>query len=604
MKDFLPISLEEARSQGIDEFDFILISGDAYVDHPSFGSALIGRLLEGAGYNVGIIPQPDMSDPESIAVLGRPRLAFLLSSGNMDSMVAHYTANKKPRSQDFYSPGGKAGFRPDRALIAYANAVRQKFKKVFLIGGGIEASLRRLSHWDYWPEKFRKSILLDAKLDLIVYGMAEKALLEVAEVLAHGGGIEELKNIRGIVYAGSKKIDEAEAKKLGLRLSYLPSFDSFKEDKKLFAKSTALRMKENDFYSAGILVEPCDTRFVVQNPPSPPLSQEEMDAVYDLPFTRKAHPVYEKSGGIPALKEVAFSITSSRGCFGSCSFCSLAFHTGRIIQSRSKESLLKEAKILTEDPDFKGYIHDLGGPTANFYHKACEKQEAGKGACLGKECLWPSPCSEINPSHTEYLAVLKAIRSLPKVKKVFIRSGIRFDYLLLEKDETFLQELCEHHLSGQLKLAPEHVSPHVLEAMSKPAPEVYEEFKKRFTKMNKKLDKKQYIIPYFISAHPGSRLEDALELALYLAKEGFVPDQVQDFYPTPGSLSTCMYATGIDPRTMEEIYIPNTVKERKLQRALLQFNKKENTALVREALKILGREDLVSVLRPYYRKKK
>ena len=595
---FLPVKKSDLSARGWEGCDFIIISGDAYVDHPSFGTAVIGRILEDEGYNVGIISQPDWQDPEAFKILGRPT-AFLITSGNLDSMVSHYTSFKKPRRSDSYSPGGKMGLRPDRALIAYTAAVRRAYKGVPVVLGGIEASLRRLSHYDYWSGKLRRSVIIDSKADLLVYGMGEKQIIEIARRLSEGEEISSLRDITGTVYrVGGKEAGNSEAVGTESGKIILPSFEELNRSKQAFADSFVVRYKNTNPFTAKILVEPTDAQLAVQNPPAKPVSQEEFDRVHSLPYTRQAHPDYAEAGGVPALKEVEFSLTVNRGCFGGCSFCSLAFHQGRVIQSRSRESVIAEAESMTKQPGFKGIIHDVGGPTANFYHAACEKQRTS-GACDHRECLFPEPCPKIDADHSAYIGLLRDLRGLSGVKKVFIRSGIRFDYLLeAMKDkndmgDAFLSELCEFHVSGQLKTAPEHVSDRVLKLMKKPANSVYQRFVQAFNNENATLGKKQFIIPYLISGHPGSELKDAIDLALYLKKQGFIPDQVQDFYPTPGSLSTCMYYTGIDPFTGKKVYSAQTPEDKKMQRALLHFHKPENRKMVIAALQKAGRTDLI-----------
>ena len=591
MNSFLPVSMKEARTRGWNALDFILVSGDAYVDHPSFGAAVISRILENEGYRVGIIAQPDWTKgPDAFSVLGRPELAFLLTSGNIDSMVAHYTSFKKKRRDDLYSPGGRAGMRPDRALIVYTAAIRQAFKNAAVIIGGLEASLRRLSHYDYWSNSVRRSILADSKADLLVYGMGENQIIEAARRLKNGENIKSLTDIRGTVYRSSEK-PEAED------VLYLHQFEEAAADKKLYAENFALAYKNTDPHTASVLAEKTGLQYIVQNKPAFPLSREQLDNVYSLPYVREAHPSYDAEGGIPAFKEIKFSITSSRGCFGSCSFCSITYHQGKTVSSRSHSSILREAELMTESHDFKGYIHDVGGPTANFRNPSC-KMQLEKGCC-DRRCLTPSPCRKVEADHRDYIALLRKLRKTPGIKKVFIRSGIRFDYLLLDPDVAdsregnFLQELCEHHISGQLKIAPEHISENVLSLMGKPGRKTYANFAERFNEENRKLGKKQFLVPYFISSHPGSTLENAIELALYLKKNRFIPDQIQDFYPTPGTLSTCMYYTGLNPLTMEKVYIPSTEEEKRMQKALLHFHKPENYNLVRKALEKAGRRDLV-----------
>lgn len=595
------------EQRGWKECDFIIVSGDAYVDHPSFAAALIGRLLESRGYTVGVLAQPDFTIPESFTVFGRPRLAFLVTSGAMDSMVANYTANNKPRSEDAYSHGGEKGHRPDRALITYIEKIRAAYKGVSVIIGGIEASLRRMTHYDYWSDKIRRSILLDSKADLLVYGMGEKPLVEIAEQLEKGIPASEIRGIRGTCWRTGKAGEVPS----GSGVIRLPSYDEIAkntdESKQRFAQSFVIQEENTDAINADVLVEQTDTRFVIQEKPAFPLTTEEFDTVMELPYTRRWHPMYDGKAangktGVPALQEVLFSLTSCRGCFGACSFCAITFHQGRTIQVRSHESLLREARILTAHPDFKGYIHDVGGPTANFRHPSCEKQKKF-GVCKNRQCLGTDPCPNLQVDHSDYITLLRELREVPGVKKVFIRSGLRFDYLTMDPDKTFLEELCRYHISGQLKVAPENVSDSVLRLMRKSTHAVYEKFAAEYAAMNKKLGLKQYIVPYYIAAHPGAGLNEAIETALYLKKTGFVPDQIQDFYPTPGSLSTCMYYTGLDPYSrdkdgnMERIHVARGAHERRLQRALVQFDRPENRNLVREALEETGRSDLIKVLR-------
>lgn len=583
--DFLPVNRMEMKERGWDQVDFVMVTGDAYVDHPSFSTAIITRTLEKYGYKIGIISQPDWKNIESFKTFGRPRLAFLVNSGNIDSMVNHYTSFKKRRSKDEYSPGGEAGHRPDRAVIVYGNKIREAYRDVPIIIGGIEASLRRLGHYDYWDNKVRRSVLLDSSADLIVYGMGEKTIVDVAEALEGSIPIEEITYIRGTVYKTKDKTRIYD-------YIDLPDFEEIKKNRETYAGSFKIQYENTDSISAKVLVEKYGSVYVVQNTPAPPLSQMEIDDVYDMEYMRDYHPMYEEAGGIPALKEVKFSILSSRGCFGGCSFCALTFHQGRVIQARSHESIVKEGKAFVGDKDFKGYIHDVGGPTANFRVRACDKQ-VEYGVCRDKQCLFPEKCENLNVDHRDYLRLLRKLRKIEGIKKVFIRSGIRYDYLLYEKDDEFVEELCKHHVSGQLKLAPEHVSPKVLKALGKPSFDIYKKFIEKYEKINKKMDMKQFVVPYFISGHPGSTMKDAVELAEYIRDMGHMPEQVQDFYPTPGTLSTCMYHTGLDPRTMEKIYVPNSFEEKKMQRALMQFRKKENYNLVLKALKIAGREDLI-----------
>lgn len=582
---FLPISKDDMKKRDIDQLDFIIITGDAYIDHPSFGTAIIGRLLESEGYTVGVIAQPNWHSVDDFRKLGEPRLGFLINSGNIDSMVNHYTAAKKKRSDDFYSPGGKSGYRPNRAVIVYSNRAREAYKNVPIIIGGIEASLRRFSHYDYWDDKVRKSILLDSKADLLIYGMGENPIIEVAKFLSYGSSIDRLHHVRGTCYLTN------DISKLNDYIM-LPSFEDVSNDKKAYAESYKLYSKEQDYVWGKTIVEPCSDKYVVQNPPQKPLSEAEMDRVYNLPYARTYHPIYEALGGIPAINEVKFSITSHRGCFGSCSFCALTYHQGRVIQNRSQNSIIEEAKILTNDKDFKGYIHDIGGPTANFRHRACKKQ-IEHGVCKNRQCMFPTPCKNLIVDHSEYLSLLKKVRTLPKVKKVFIRSGIRYDYLMEDKNPKFFHELCEHHISGQLKVAPEHVSDKVLAQMGKPKRQVYDNFKKKYADINKKLGKNQFVVPYLMSSHPGSSLNEAVELAEYIKTMGHMPEQVQDFYPTPGSLSTTIYYTGINPITNEQVYVPKSQKEKSMQRALLQFSNADNHTLVKNALICAKREDLI-----------
>ena len=585
-EQFLPISLEEYRQRGIDRPDFVYVIGDAYVDHSSFGPAIISRVLESRGYSVGIIAQPDWTREESIQVFGEPKLGFLVSAGNMDSMVNHYTVSKKHRQKDSFSPGGRMGLRPDRAAIVYGNLIRKSYKKTPVILGGIEASLRRLGHYDYWSDQVKRSVLLDAGADLISYGMGEHSIVEIADALQAGIDVKDITFIRGTVYR-TKTLDHIPDPIL------LPSFQKIREDKMEYARSFALQYKNTDPYQAGTLAEDYGTQgYVVQNPPAYPLTEQEMDDVYGLPYQRTYHPMYEKEGGIPAIEEIKFSLASNRGCFGSCNFCALTFHQGRIVQVRSHESLLTEAKKMTEDPDFKGYIHDVGGPTADFRQPACKKQLT-KGACSHRQCLFPKPCPNLEADHGDYLSLLRKIRKVPGVKKVFIRSGIRFDYVLADKKTPFLQELTDHHVSGQLRVAPEHVSEKVLQKMGKPSHQVYEEFLKKYQSCCKRSGKEQYAVPYFMSSHPGCGLKEAVELAEYIRDMGFMPEQVQDFYPTPSTISTCMYYTGIDPLTMEKVYIPRNPHEKAMQRALIQYRNPANRSLVEEALKKAGREDLI-----------
>ena len=583
---FLPVSREDMEKRGWDQVDFAYIIGDAYVDHPSFGHAIISRLLESRGYRVGIISQPDWKDPKSVCVFGEPRLGFLVSSGNMDSMVNHYSVSKKRRKTDAYTPGGEMGKRPDHACVVYGNLIRQTYKNTPVILGGIEASLRRLAHYDYWSDSLKRSILLDSGADIVSYGMGERSIVEIAEALDAGIPVEELTYIDGTVVRvkDRERIKDAE---------FLPSYEELKQDKKNYACSFYTQYINTDAFNGRRLAEPySDHLYVVQNPPSKPLSTVEMDDVYALPYVRTYHPSYAEKGGVPAVSEIRFSLISSRGCFGGCSFCALTFHQGRIVQVRSHESLLKEAETVTKEKDFKGYIHDVGGPTANFRHPSCKKQME-HGVCRNRQCLFPAPCKNLDADHSDYVSLLKKMRDIPGVKKVFIRSGIRFDYLLADRKNEFLRELCEHHVSGQLKVAPEHVSDQVLALMGKPQNKVYEEFIRQFGKMNERLGKKQYLVPYLMSSHPGSTLKEAVKLAEYCRDLGYMPEQVQDFYPTPSTLSTCMYYTGLDPRTMEPVYVPRNPHEKAMQRALIQYRNPKLYDLVAEALEKAGRTDLI-----------
>ena len=583
---FLPICKKDMDERGIQQLDFVYVIGDAYVDHPSFGHAIISRVLEAHGYTVGIISQPDWKDDHSISILGEPRLGFLVAAGNMDSMVNHYTVSKKRRSTDAYTPGGVMGKRPDYATITYCNLIRRNYKKTPIIIGGIEASLRRLAHYDYWSDSLKRSILLDSGADLLLYGMGERSIVEVADALNSGLLVRDITFIDGTVYKTRKKEDIYDA-------IFLPDYSELKAVKKNYAKSFYVQYQNTDPFSGKRLAESYDYKtFVVQNPPSKPLTIEEMDDVYALPYMRTYHPSYEKAGGVPAISEVKFSLVSNRGCFGGCSFCALTFHQGRIIQVRSHESIIEEAKMLTKEPDFKGYIHDVGGPTANFRAPACKKQ-LKHGACPNKQCLFPKPCDNLIADHRDYRALLKQLRALPGVKKVFIRSGIRFDYLLADKDQSFLKELCEYHVSGQLKVAPEHISDAVLKYMGKPENSVYRRFVQSYQKMNEKIGRKQFLVPYLMSSHPGSTLKEAVELAEFLRDFGYMPEQVQDFYPTPSTLSTCMYYTGVDPRTMEPVYTAVNPHEKAMQRALIQYRNPKNYELVSEALHKAGRTDLI-----------
>ncbi len=583
---FLPVSRQDMEERGIEQLDFVYVVGDAYVDHPSFGHAIISRVLEAHGFSVGIIAQPDWKRDDSISVLGRPRLAFLVSAGNMDSCVNHYTVSKKRRRTDAYTPGGEIGKRPDHATVVYCNLIRRTYKDVPIIIGGIEASLRRMAHYDYWTDSLKRSVLLDSQADLLSYGMGEKAMVEIAEALDSGIEVKDLTFIAGTVYR-TKDISGVYE---GI---HLPSYQEMKEDKALYAKSFGIQHRNTDFCSGKPLIEPYSNGiYVVQNPPQPPLTTEEMDDIYSLPYMRTYHPSYEEKGGVPAIAEIKFSLVSNRGCFGGCSFCALTFHQGRTVQVRSHESILEEARLLTQDPDFKGYIHDVGGPTANFRHPSCQKQLT-QGVCQNRQCLYPRPCPNLEVDHRDYLELLRKLRALPGVKKVFIRSGIRFDYLLADPDDTFFRELVEHHVSGQLKVAPEHISDRVLSKMGKPERAVYERFATKYRKLNQQLGKDQFLVPYLMSSHPGSTLKDAVELAEFLRDLGYMPEQVQDFYPTPSTLSTVMYYTGLDPRNGKPVYVCRNPHEKAMQRALIQYRNPKNYDLVYEALVKAGRTDLI-----------
>lgn len=568
--------------------DFVYVIGDAYVDHPSFGPAIISRLLEANGFKVGIIAQPDWNDPTSVEIFGEPKLGFLVSAGNMDSMVNHYTVAKKRRPKDSYSPGATTGMRPDRALIVYCNLIRQTFKKAPIIAGGIEASLRRLAHYDYWSDSMRRSVLLDSGADLISYGMGERSILDIAYALESGLPIEDITFIDGTVYR-TKSLDHVYDYKL------LPSWEMLKEDPLEYARSFKIQYENSDPFNGSRLVEPYSRQgYVVQNPASKPLSTPELDAIYRLPFTGKSHPVYDKDGGVPALEEVKFSLTSNRGCFGECSFCALTFHQGKIVQARSHESLVEEATKMTKDPEFKGYIHDVGGPTANFRAPACKKQLTD-GACKIKRCISPKPCPSMKADHQDYIELLQKLRGIDGIKKVFVRSGIRYDYILEDNKngEKFVEELARHHVSGQLRVAPEHVSDKVLSLMGKPSIDKFNEFVKMFEKATNDAQKEQYVVAYLMSSHPGGGLKEAIELAEFCRDAGYAPEQVQDFYPTPSTVSTVMYYTGVNPITMEKVYVAKNPHERAMQRALIQYKNPKNRKLVKEALVKAGREDLI-----------
>ena len=585
MNGFLPVTKEEMTARGWDRADFVYVSGDAYVDHPAFGAAIITRVLENAGFKVAFLAQPDWRKNDDFMRFGRPRLGFLVSSGNIDSMVAHYTAAKKKRSSDYYSPGGRFGMRPDRAVIVYCNKIREIYGDIPIVIGGLEASLRRFAHYDYWDDKIRRSILFDAQADLLSFGMGERSMVEIAKRLDAGENVADIRDIRGTCYS----VDVRETPYIGAEC---PSYENVCNSKKEYAVSCRIQQDEQDFFRGKAIKQRHGSKMLVQNQPAIPLSQEELDAVYALPYMRTYHPMYESEGGVPGIEEVRFSIAHNRGCFGGCNFCSLAFHQGRYITTRSKDSIVNEAKLLTNLPDFKGYIHDIGGPTANFRRPSCDGQES-RGLCKGKKCLAPAPCPNLKPDHSEYLDILRTVRALPKVKKVFIRSGIRYDYMLKDKDDSFFRELVAHHVSGQLKVAPEHCSAAVLDKMGKPHIEAYVEFSKRYFKYSKNEGKEQYLVPYLMSSHPGSTLKEAVELAMFLKKIGIRPEQVQDFYPTPGTVSTCMFYTGLDPYTMKEVYVAKDPHEKAMQRALLQYFNPKNKGLVIEALRKAGRHDLI-----------
>ena len=583
---FLPICRKDMEELGWDRPDFVYVSGDAYVDHPSFGHAIITRLLQAHGYKVCIIAQPDWKDKQSVTEFGEPRYAFLVSAGNMNSMVNHYSVSKKRRRTDAFTPGGVIGKRPDYATVVYSNLIRQVYKKTPIILGGIEASLRRLAHYDYWSDRLKRSVLLDSGADLISYGMGERSIVEIAEALESGIDIKDITFIPGTVYRTKSLESVYDA-------ISLPEYEEMKREKLAYARSFYTQYKNTDPFTGKRMIEPYNEHlYVVQNPPSMPLDESEMDQVYGYPYRRTYHPSYEKLGGVPAIAEVKFSLISNRGCFGGCNFCALTFHQGRILQTRSHESLLDEARKLTEDKDFKGYIHDVGGPTADFRQPSCEKQLTC-GVCKEKQCLFPKPCKNLKADHKDYVRLLRELRALPKVKKVFIRSGIRFDYVMADKDDTFLRELCKYHVSGQLKVAPEHVSDAVLKKMGKPENGVYQSFVKKYMKINQEISKDQYLVPYLMSSHPGSTMKDAIKLAEYLRDLGYMPEQVQDFYPTPSTISTCMYYTGVDPRDMSPVYVPKNPHEKAMQRALIQYRDPKNYDLVMEALRKEGRMDLV-----------
>ena len=584
--DFLPVTREDMQARGWEAPDFVYVTGDAYVDHPSFGVAIISRVLEAAGYRVAILSQPDYRSAEAFREFGRPRLGFLVTAGNIDSMVAHYTAAKKRRSNDYYSPGGKMGNRPDRAVIVYCNRIREAYGDVPIILGGLEASLRRFAHYDYWDDKVRRSVLVDARADILTYGMGENILLRIAALLDRGVPVKKIRDVRGTVYLCAR--DDSVHYPVAAAYDY----NDLKTDKRRYAEAFGVQYRNQDSISGKAIVEYYDSKMLVQNPPMPPLEREELDRVYALPYARTYHPMYEKQGGVPAIEEVRFSVTHNRGCFGACNFCALAFHQGRTVRSRSIESVVEECKKITAMPDFKGYIHDVGGPTANFRAPACDKQLKA-GVCTNRKCLAPTPCKNLKVDHSEYIKLLEAIEALPGVKKVFVRSGIRFDYLLSDPDESFFKKLVRDHVSGQLKVAPEHCADGVLDAMGKPHFGVYERFRRRFFELTKSMGKEQYLVPYLMSSHPGSTLGDAVALAECLKRDRYAPEQVQDYYPTPGTASTVMFYTGINPLTMKPVFVPRDYHEKQLQRALLQFNRLQNAPAVREALKKAHREDLI-----------
>ena len=591
MNEFLPVTADEMRERNISQFDFIYITGDAYVDHPSFGVAIVSRLLESLGFTVGIISQPDWKSDKDFRRFGKPKLCFLVTAGNIDSMVAHYTSAKKKRSDDAYTAGGVAGKRPDRAVIVYCRKIREIYgNDVAVAIGGLEASLRRFAHYDYWDDKVRPSVLLESGADLLMYGMGEHQITELSERLANGENIHNIHDIRGTCYL-------TEPVNTPIGCAECPSFEQVSQNKEAYARATKIQYDHQDEIYGKIVIQRHGKLMLVQNPPAYSLTQEELDKIYSLPYTRNYHPSYEKSGGVPGIEEVKFSITHNRGCFGYCNFCSIALHQGRRITCRSEKSVLEEAEKLTHMPDFKGYIHDVGGPTANFRNPSCEKQ-LKSGLCKGKKCLAPTPCKALKVDHSEYLDMLRKIRKIKGVKRVFIRSGIRYDYLMEDKNDEFIRELIKYHVSGQLKVAPEHCSAVVLDKMGKPHIEAYKAFQKRFYEITKGIGKEQYLVPYLMSSHPGSTLREAVELALFLRDNKIRPEQVQDFYPTPGTISTCMFYTGLDPYTMEKVYVPKTAEEKAMQRALLQYFRPQNREIVRKALIKAGRRDLIGVLIP------
>ncbi len=583
---FLPVTRGDMERRGWDAPDFVYVTGDAYVDHPSFGVSIISRVLEAEGFRVAIISQPDYKSCEDFKRFGRPRLGFLVTGGNIDSMVAHYTVSKKKRSYDYYTAGGKMGKRPDRAVIVYCNRIREAYGDVPIIIGGLEASLRRFAHYDYWDDRVRRSILVDSRADILTYGMGENILVRLARLLDKGIPVKKIRDVRGTVFL-AKRGDAVHFDSIEVG-----DYDTLKEDKRAYAKAFAIQYKNTDSVHGKAIIEYYGDKMLVENPPMPPLEREELDRVYSLPYARDYHPDYIAEGGVPAITEVKFSITHNRGCFGACNFCAIAFHQGREVRSRSEESVINEARLITELPDFKGYINDVGGPTANFRYPSCDRQ-AECGVCPGKKCLSPTPCKHLKVDHTEYAHMLSEIEKIDKVKKVFIRSGIRFDYLIYDEDDSFFRQLVTHHTSGQLKVAPEHCALNALTMMGKPPVEVFEKFKKKFFKISNEAGLEQYLVPYLMSSHPGTTMNDAIDMALWLKQWGYSPEQVQDFYPTPGTISTVMYYTGIHPMTGKPVYVTTDYHEKQLQRALLQFSRPENANLVREALKKAGREDLI-----------
>lgn len=583
---FLPITKAEMIENGWDDCDFVIVTGDAYVDHPSFGTAILSRVLEAEGYRICILPQPSWNNTDDFKRFGKPRLGFLVNSGNVDSMVAHYTAAKKRRSTDYYSPGNKSGLRPDRAVIVYCNRIREAYGDIPIIIGGVEVSTRRFAHYDYWTDKVRRSIIVDSRADLISYGMGESSLRRIAFLLDKGVPVKKLRDIRGTCFMTDDLND------IKFEYEQIGDYDTLKEDKAAFAKAFRIQYRNQDHITGKALAEAYGSRYVIQNPPMPPLTRAQLDYVYSLPYERNWHPSYTPLGGVPAIEEVKFSITHCRGCFGGCNFCSITFCQGRTVTSRSIKSVVEEAKIIASMPDFKGYIHDIGGPTANFRHPSCEKQKT-LGMCKDRLCLFPKPCPNLNADHSEYIELLEQIERIPGIKKVFIRSGIRYDYMLCDKNDKFFRHLVENNISGQLKVAPEHICDNVLCRMGKPGRDVYDRFKDKFFAYTKKIGKEQYMVPYLMSSHPGSTLDDAIELALYLKKNKLNPEQVQDFYPTPGTASTCMYFTGIDPFTNKKVYVAKDYSEKQAQRALLQFYRHENFPLIRRVLISRGRQDLI-----------